>query len=148
MGTVATYLNFMGRTEEAFEFYRRVFRTSYVSEPVRMGSVPPQPGMPALSDADKQAIMHVGLPIVGGHLLMGTDVLESMGHTLNPGDNVSIMLQLDTRAEADDFFARLSPGATVTMPMADMFWGDYFGSLTDQFGIQWMLDVPGEPTSD
>jgi PhnB protein len=145
MATVSTYLNFMGRTEEAFEFYRSVFGTEYSGDLMRMGDVPPQPDMPELSDADKRAVMHVALPILGGHLLMGTDMLESMGHALAEGNNVSIMLQPDSKADADDLFAKLSAGGTEVMPMDDMFWGDYFGSFCDRFGIRWMIDVSGQP---
>ena len=146
MASVATYLNFMGRTEEAFEFYKSVFATEYLGDLMRMGDVPPSPEMPALSDADRQAVMHVALPILGGHHLMGTDALESMGHTLVAGNNVSIMLQPDTREEADGLFAKLSAGGSDLMPMQDMFWGDYFGSLCDRFGIRWMIDVPSQPS--
>jgi PhnB protein len=135
----STYLNFAGTTEAAFTFYKSVFGTEFVGEIARMGDAPPQEGQPALSDEDKQLVMHVALPILGGHLLMGTDATESMGMTLNQGNNVYIALQPDTREEADSLFAALSAGGKVEMPMADMFWGDYFGSLVDQYGVQWMV---------
>jgi len=70
---------------------------------------------------------------------MGTDATESMGFTLNQGNNVYICLQPDTREEADSLFASLLAGGKAEMPMADMFWGDYFGSLVDQYGVQWMV---------
>jgi PhnB protein len=135
-----TYLNFAGTTEEAFTFYKQVFGTEFVGEIMRMGDAPPQEGQPELSDADKQLVMHVGLPILGGHLLMGTDATESMGFTLNQGNNVYISLQPDSREEADRLFTALSDGGTVEMPMADQFWGDYFGSLVDRYGIHWMVN--------
>lgn len=139
MAQTSTYLNFAGTTEAAFTFYKSVFGTEFVGEIARMGDAPPQEGQPALSDEDKQLVMHVALPILGGHLLMGTDATESMGMTLNQGNNVYIALQPDTREEADSLFAALSAGGKVEMPMADMFWGDYFGSLVDQYGVQWMV---------
>lgn len=145
MASVATYLNFMGRTEEAFEFYRTVFGTDYLGPIMRMGEAPASPDMSPLSETDQQAVMHVALPTIGGHVLMGTDALESMGHSLTIGDNVSIMLQPDTRDAADTLFARLSDGGSDVMPMQDMFWGDYFGSCCDRFGVRWMVDVSGEP---
>ncbi len=83
--------------------------------------------------------MNVQLPILGGHLLMGTDATESMGMTVLQGNNVYINLQPDTREEADALFAALSEGGVVEMPMMEMFWGDYFGSLVDKFGVQWMI---------
>lgn len=139
MAQTSTYLNFNGTTEAAFTFYKSVFGTEFVGEVARMGDVPPQEGQPALSDEDKQLVMNVQLPILGGHLLMGTDATESMGMTLTMGNNVYIALQPDTREEADTLFASLAPGGKVDMPMADMFWGDYFGSLVDQYGVQWMI---------
>lgn len=143
MPSVATYLNFPGQTEEAFEFYRSVFGTEYVGEPVRMGAVPADAG--SVPDEHRDKIMHVGLPILGGHVLMGTDVLEGMGGGLTMGTNVSIMLQPDTRDEADELFGRLSDGGTNITPMQDMFWGDYYGSCRDRFGVCWMIDVSSEP---
>ncbi|MFV0259507.1 MAG: VOC family protein [Acidimicrobiales bacterium] len=144
MATVATYLNFMGTTGEAFEHYRTVFGTDYQGDIVRMGDVPTQPGEPEMTDAEKALVMHVALPITGGHVLMGTDAIESAGHVLNQGNNVSIMVMPDSRDEADRIFAGLADGASDVMPMQDMFWGDYFGSLCDRFGIRWMINHPTE----
>lgn len=140
MARTSTYLNFMGKTEEAFAFYRGIFKTEYVGELSRMGSVPAAPDMPPLSDAEKAMVMHVALPILGGHMLMGTDTLASMGHTLTMGNNVHINLEPDTRAEAKRLFDALADGGTVTMPLQEMFWGAYYGSLTDKFGVQWMMN--------
>lgn len=140
MSSVSTYLNFAGDTEAAFEFYASVFGTKPVAPIARMGDVPAQPGMPALSEKEKNYVMHVSLPILGGHLLMGTDTLESMGHSITFGSNVSINLQPDTRKETEQLFARLAEKGKVGMPLTDMFWGDYFGHLTDQFGVSWMFN--------
>jgi PhnB protein len=88
----------------------------------------------------KNLVMHVALPILGGHLLMGSDAPESFGFKVIQGNNVYISLYPDSRLEADDLFAKLSAGGEEEMAMADMFWGDYFGSLTDKFGIKWMIN--------
>lgn len=141
----STYLNFPGKTEEAFTWYRGVFETEFTGSVTRMSEAPPAPSAPALSAADKNLVMHVELPITGGHVLMGTDAVESMGHKLTVGNNVSIMLQPDTREETKRLFDALSCGGTVTMPLQDMFWGDYYGALTDKFGVQWMVNCPGKP---
>lgn len=142
MARTSTYLNFDGRTEEAFQLYRSVFGTEFAGPIHRMSEVPPGPGVPALSDAEKRLVMHVALPILGGHVLMGTDAVASMGHRLTVGTNVSINLEPDTRAETERLFRALAAGGRVTMPLQDMFWGAYFGSLTDRFGIQWMFNCP------
>ena len=140
MARTSTYLKFMGKTEEAFAFYASVFGTAPTAPIGRMGDVPAGPGMPALSEAEKKLVMHVALPILGGHVLMGTDALVSMGHALTFGTNVSINLEPDTRPDTERLFARLSEGGTVEMPLTDMFWGGYFGTLKDPFGVQWMFN--------
>jgi PhnB protein len=136
----STYLNFARSTEEAFNFYKSVFGTEFVAPIARFADVPPQEGQPEMSEADKNLVMNVQLPILGGHLLMGTDAPESMGFHLEQGNNVSICLDPDTRADADRLFAALSAGGKVEMPMQEMFWGDYFGSFTDRYGVQWMIN--------
>jgi PhnB protein len=145
MARVSTYLNFQGKTEEAFNFYRGVFRAEFSMPIQRMGAAPAAPGMPVLSPAEKNLVMHVELPIVAGHVLMGTDALESMGHKVSFGNNLSINLEPDTRAETERLFNALRQGGTVTMPLADMFWGAYFGAVTDQFGVQWMVNCSAKP---
>jgi PhnB protein len=119
----STYLNFARSTEEAFNFYKSVFGTEFVGGIARFGDIPAQEGQPPISDDDKQLVMNVQLPILGGHLLMGTDAPESMGFQLNQGNNVYICLDPDTRAEADRLFAALSDGGEVEMGMEEMFWG-------------------------
>jgi PhnB protein len=139
MARVSTYLNFMGATEEAFAFYRSVFGGEFTSFQ-RMRDIPAAPDQPPLPLNEQEMVMHVELPILAGHVLMGTDALESMGHHLTFGTNASINLEPDTREETDRLFAGLAEGGTVSMPLADMFWGGYFGSLTDRFGVQWMFN--------
>lgn len=139
MATVSTYLNFNRNTEEAFTFYKSVFGTEFAGV-VRFGDMPPEEGQPAPSEADSELIMNIMLPILGGHLLMGTDAPESMGFTLNQGNNIYISLHPDSREEADTLFAALSEGGNVQMPMADQSWGDYFGDVIDKFGVQWMIN--------
>lgn len=140
MARTSTYLNFAGTTEAAFSFYRSVFGTDFPGPLMRMRDVPRAPGEPPLSEAAGNLVMHVMLPILGGHVLMGTDVPESMRGDLVIGTNVSINLEPDTRAEADRLFAALSEGAKVSMPLQEMFWGGYFGYLTDKFGVKWMMN--------
>ena len=96
--------------------------------------------MPPLPDEDKNLIMHIELPITGGHVLMGTDAPESMGFNVNFGNNVHISLEPDTRAETKKLFDALSAGGKVTMELQVMFWGAYYGSCTDKFGVNWMVN--------
>lgn len=141
MASVSTYLNFNRNTEEAFNYYKSVFGGEFFGQGImRMGDMPPQEGMPPVAEEDKNLVVHVELKILGTHNIMGTDVTESMGVKLNKGNNVSINLQPDTREETKKLFDALSKGGQVTMELQDMFWGDYYGSCTDKFGIQWMFN--------
>jgi len=139
MSQVSTYLNFPRNTEEAFEFYKSVFGGEFSCEVTRFGDIPAQEGMPRLAEEDKNLIMHISLPILDGHVLMGTDAPESMGFKVNQGNNVHINLQPDTREETKRLFDALSAGGHIEMELQDMFWGDYYGSCRDKFGIQWMF---------
>ena len=141
MASVSTYLNFPRNTEEAFLFYKSVFGGEFSGEGImRMGSFPPPEGMPPMAEEDKILVMHVALPILGGHELMGTDAPESMGFTVTKGNNIYISLSPNTRAETKQLFDALSANGEVTSELQDMFWGSYFGSCTDKFGVQWMFD--------
>ena len=141
MSKVSIYLNFTRNTEEAFLFYKSVFGTEFIGDIARMGDVPsPEEGGPTLSEEDKNLVMHVALPLYENCVLMGTDAPESMGFTVNKGNNVYINLEPDTTDEADRVFALLSEGGNVGMPLQKMFWGAYFGSCTDKFGVQWMVN--------
>ncbi len=141
MATVSTYLNFSRNTEEAFNFYKSIFGGEFSGGGIaRFKDVPPAEDMPPLAEEDKHLVMHIQLPLLGGHLLMGSDAPESMGFQIKSGNNTHIMLSPDTRAETKRLFEALSAGGKVTMELQEMFWGDYYGSCTDQFGVQWMFN--------
>ena len=142
MASVSTYLNFARETEAAFLFYQQVFGTDFAAPIMRFKNAPTGDGCGGNppGSADGELVMHVCLPILGGHLLMGSDTPESMGFKHHPGNNVSLNLQPDTRSETDRLFAALAEGGNVQMNPQEMFWGDYFGNLTDKFGVQWMFN--------
>ncbi|MCB0688488.1 MAG: VOC family protein [Saprospiraceae bacterium] len=138
---VCTYLNFPGNTEEAFLFYRSIFRSEFIGKGIqRFGDIPAESGHPPVAEEIKKMVLHVELPIVGGHILMGTDAPKEMGFTLAHGNNMHICIEPESRAEADRLFNELSEGGQVTMPMADMFFGAYFGEFSDKYGIKWMIN--------
>lgn len=134
MATLNPYLNFMGYTEEAFNFYKSVFGGEFPMV-LRFKDTPEAARVPA-QEQDK--IMHISLP-VGRNILMGTDALESMGHKITPGTNFSLSISASSTEEADKIFNGLAAGGKVTQPLAKMFWGAYFGMLIDKYGIQWMV---------
>ncbi|SFC55765.1 PhnB protein [Parapedobacter composti] len=135
--TLNPYLNFDGNAEEALRFYQSVFGGELFVQ--RMSDVP---GMDNLPDDEKNRAMHVAIPIGKGQYLMASDCLPSQGHVLNVGNNNYISVTPDSREEADRLFNGLSEGGKVEMPMADQFWGDYFGSFEDKFGVRWMINFP------
>lgn len=135
MAKLHPYLNFSGTTEAAFQHYRNAFGGEFTAV-MRYGDSPETADVP---DAEKEKIMHISLPIGDGTILMGTDILKSTGRPLTMGNNVHITVSVDSREEADRLFAALGDGGQATMPMDDTFWGDYFGMLTDRFGVHWMI---------
>lgn len=139
MAKVRTWLHFSRNAEEAFNFYKKVFDTEFVDGIHRMSEVPFQEGQPPLSEEDKNLVINVQLPIIGEHLLVGNDAPESMGNLIK-GNNVDICLDLDTRADVNKFFNGLSEGGKVEMQPQDMFFGAYFGSCIDKFGINWVFN--------
>ena len=140
MAKVSTYLNFPNQTEEAFNFYKSVFGGEFIGGISRFGDIPTSPDMPPMAEVDKNLVMHIVLPILGGHHLMGTDAPESMGFRVHSGNNVYLNLEPDTRAETKRLFDALSAGGKVEQELQDMFWGDYYGSCKDKFGVQWMFN--------
>lgn len=134
------YLDFKGNCLEAFEFYRYVFggEFPYLG---RYKDMPTDADHP-LPEHLKDKIMHMSLPISKETTLYGSDVVEEFGQKIGFDGNVELMVSAESQAEADDIWSRLSEGATITMPMQAAFWGDYFGSLTDKFGVKWMVISP------
>jgi PhnB protein len=145
MARVSTYINFSNSTEEAFLFYKKVFGTEFTAPGIRRyGDMPAMEGMPPTPDDLKNLVMHVELPITGGHILMGTDAPAQMGFTVTFGNNIHLQLEPDTREETKRLFDALSAGGKVEMPLQEMFWGAYFGHCTDQFGVRWMFNCYGK----
>jgi PhnB protein len=136
MATVNPYLNFSGNTEEAFNFYKSVFGTEF-SGLMRFKDSPGGDKMPPdLQDK----IMHMALPVGNGVVLMATDMIESMGQILKPGNNFSLSVSPESEEEAHHFFDGLSAGGKIEAPFKKEFWGAYFGMFTDKFGIRWMIN--------
>lgn len=136
MPIINPYLCFDGITEEVFNFYKSVFGGEFAMV-MKFKDVPSDVPMPDASEADANRIMHISYPI-GGNVLMGSD---SPGHIkMNYGNNFNISVSVESKEEADRVFNGLSAGAKhIMMPMADAFWGSYFGMFTDKYGVQWMI---------
>jgi PhnB protein len=138
MAQVNTYLNFQGQAEEAFAFYAKTFGTEVTM--LSRYSDMPAVGPDALPAAEQHLVMHAALPITGGHVLMATDMLRSMGQETRIGNNTTLCLDVDSREEADRLYGALSEGGSEASPMADMPWGAYWGVTLDRYGIRWMIN--------
>ena len=136
MASINPYLNFAGNTEEAFNFYKSVFGGEFVM----LQRFSDTPDGSKMSPDIQNKIMHVSLPIGKNNILMATDACEEMGFNLKQGNNFYICISPDSKEEADKLFNGLAEGGKINMPLQDMFWGAYYGDLTDKFGIGWMVN--------
>lgn len=142
MKRICTYLNFSGQTEEAFSFYKNIFGGEFKDGIFRFGDIPTMDGMPPIPENEKNLIMHIELPILENYTLMGSDVPASMGYPFVIGNNTHIFIEPDNREETIRLFSALSDGGKITMELQDTFWGAYYGSCTDKYGVQWMFNLP------
>ena len=111
MKSANPYLNFYGNTEEAFNFYKTVFGVEFLS----MIRFKDMPGIENLPEEEQNKLMHVALPIGKNNILMGTDVLDSLGRPLKFGNNQYISIEAETAEEADQLFNALSKDGKVEM---------------------------------
>ena len=139
MASVSTYLNFQLQTEEALKFYQSVFNPDAPLSLMRFSDTPMAEQLP---EHERDGIMHGSLEIVGGHQLLATDMLQSMGHEVRVGNNTALNLFLDSREDVDRIYALLSEGATEKADPHEETWG-YWGVCLDRFGIRWMFNVVG-----
>ena len=138
MRKINVYITFNGNCEEAFRFYKSVFGGDFQFIG-RYKDVPPA-DKKIFQPENEEKIMHVSLPISKETILMGCDNGEGHGRGTVVGDNISISIDTDSKEEADQLFGALSVEKKIKMPMAQTFWGAYFGALTDQFGINWLIN--------
>jgi len=143
MKTVNIYLTFLGNCEEAFNFYKSVLggEFTYLS---RFRDMPVEKGITPVPDNFLDKILHVTLPVSAETVLMGCDLGHEWVPGFTEGNNFSISLKTDSKAETVRLFNALSAGGNVTMALKDTFWGDYFGAFTDKFGVNWTVLSPTE----
>lgn len=136
MAVINPYLTFYGNCEEALNFYKAILggTFTYVG---RFSEMPDDPNF-LVAEEDKNKIMHISLQISAETILMASDAL--MGEGAAPCKSFSLSYAPDSKAEADRIFNALAEGGKITMPIADMFWGAYFGTVTDKYGVQWMVN--------
>src|SRR5687768_11083581 len=129
------YLNFKDNTRQAMEFYKTVFGGTLTMTSFKEGGMSSGP-------ADDQKVMHSMLEVPNGMTLMASDTPTGMD--FRPGTNISISLSGDDDNELRGYWKKLSAKGTVMMPLEKAPWGDTFGMCTDQFGIQWLVNIAGQ----
>lgn len=140
MAQINPSINFNGNCEEAFRFYASVFGSEF-SAIVRFKEIANDAFPIPEAEADK--IMHIALPI-GQNMLIGNDVPEVMGKVNEMENRSKIVINTETKEEADALFNGLTAGGTIEVPISDSPWGTYFGMFRDKYGIEWMIDYnPG-----
>jgi PhnB protein len=138
MTTINPYLTFNGTCEQAFNFYKSIFggEFPYVG---KFKDMPENPEF-SFSEAEKEKIMHISLPIGGDTVLMGSDSSDAFGQATIEGNNFCISINTDSVDEATGIFNKLAEEGKVQMPLSETFWQSYYGQLTDKFGIHWMVN--------
>jgi len=141
MLNINAYLHFMGKTEEAMNFYRSILGGEFTV----FGRFRDVPGAENMNPEDQKKIMHISLTTKNGTVIMATDSLESMGQQVSFGNNVHLCIQAESETEVDKLFIALSAGGKVEMPVNKTFWGAYFGMCQDKYGVQWMINYTYNP---
>lgn len=131
MTQINAYVNFNGDCREAMNFYKECLggelTLNIVADSPMAAHMPPEAG---------QSILHSML-VNQGLILMGSDML---GGELERGNLVTLSINSSSEEEGKTFFSRLSSGGQITHPFETMFWGAMFGTFTDKFGVNWMVN--------
>jgi|APTNR8051073442_1049403.scaffolds.fasta_scaffold02748_10 PhnB protein len=137
MKGIIPYLTFNGNAEEALNHYRSILGGEIVSLN-RFSEAPPMDGVEVTEEA-KNLIMNA-VYVINDY----TTIMASDGHPafdeIPFGQNFSLAITAESKEEVDTFFAGLSEGGIVTMPLEETFWNAYFGMCEDKFGVNWMIN--------
>ncbi len=126
------YITFNGNCREAMTFYKQCLGAELNLQTIEGSPIESQ-----CPSAMKNQILHASLT-KGAILIMGSDMIGPEGFTM--GNNIALSLNCSSDEEINSFFSKLSEGGQVFTPLQQMFWGATFGTLTDKFGIRWMLN--------
>ena len=137
MRAINPWINFNGNAEEAFTFYRSVFGGDF-TKIVRFKELSSPEFQVGENYADK--IMTIALPLAKHNVLLGNDVPEFMGRVSENENRSKIVINAESREEADRLFNGLSAGGAVEGPIDDSPWGTYAGMFRDKYGIEWIVE--------
>lgn len=134
--TINAYLSFNGNCEEAFLFYKSVFRKEFTNVS-RYKEIPRDK---PLSEEEGNKIMHISLGITDDIELMGTDIPELVDDNVTKGKTITLSVMAKDEKETKRIFKELSKGGKIEMDLQETFWADLFGSFTDKYGIAWRIN--------
>lgn len=132
MKTINPYIGFNGKCREAMTFYKEC-----LGGELEIKETAGSPSEQFQGDS-KDKILHSSLTIEGVQIIMGSDMTDQEGYT--KGNNIALVLNCNSEAEIFSLFDKLGKGGRVSSPLKEEFWGAIFGTLVDQFGINWMLN--------
>jgi len=137
MATINPWINFNGNAEDAFIFYKSVFGGEF-TKVIRFNDLASTEFKPAEEEENK--IMYIALPIGKSNVLVANDVPEIMGRVNERENRSKILVNTESKEEADRLFADLSVGGEVEGPMDDGPYGSYMGMFRDKYGIEWIIE--------
>lgn len=124
------YINFGGNAREAMTYYQSVLSGELaITTFGEAGMVP--------DGVSPDGVMHAQIVVDGKTVLMGSDGMDQSGEHRG----FSVSLSGDDVEELHGYWEKFATAGTVVMPMAKQQWGDEFGMLKDQFGVDWMIDI-------
>ncbi len=141
MALINPHVNFNGNAEEAFTFYKSVFGGEF-AKIIRFKDLESDEFKVSEKEANK--VMHIALPIGKSNMLMANDVPEIFGKTNERENRSKIVVNTETKEEADKLFNGLSVGGEIEGPIGDSPWGSYFGCFRDKYGIEWIVQFDPE----
>lgn len=137
MTTINPWINFNGNAEQAFLFYQSVFGGEFTKIIRFKDLVSAEFKVP---ENEENKIMYIALPISKGNVLIANDIPEFMGKISENENRSKILINTESKEEADRIFNALSVGGTVEGAMGDSPWGSYVGMFRDKYGIEWIIE--------
>lgn len=141
MATINPWINFNGNAEEAFTFYKSVFGGEFTKvlrfKDIASAEFP-------IPEKEENKIMYIALPIGTGTMLVANDVPEVLGRVNERENRSKILVNTESKEEADRLFTILSAGGEVEGPMGDGPYGTHMGMFRDKYGIEWIIEFSSD----
>ncbi|HET8860322.1 VOC family protein [Marivirga sp.] len=132
MSQINSYLTFNGNCREAMTFYQECLGGELMLQPVEGSPMANQ-----MPKGMKNCILHSTLK-TSDFVLMGSDITPESG--LIKGNSHSLIIECNSESQIHELFEKLSEDGVRRNPIEKTFWGAFFGTFTDKFGHNWMLN--------